>query len=96
MNEKLRILLQIESLNVGIVPVVDAIYLNVNELLKSTDPKEARKMKRKFRKLWRKISTTKKINLFAGKDKTPTIRTKNLRKQVVADKLRQMVREKLK
>jgi len=44
--------LTIKAMNEGILPAFNSS--EVAQLLETCDPKDARKMKRKFRKLWRK------------------------------------------
>lgn len=57
-----KLKLQIEFLNKGIVPLawrpeVGALTrFDINKILAEMPPDEARKMKRKFRKLWRKLA----------------------------------------
>lgn len=53
---------QIEFMNMGIVPLSGGLYStgapthhDINKILADLTPDEARKMKRKFRKIWRKI-----------------------------------------
>lgn len=62
-----KLKLQIEFMNAGIVPMSWSInggappYFDINKILASVPPDEARAMKRKFRKLWR-AATKKKLN----------------------------------
>lgn len=52
---RLHIVMQHISLECGIVPVHD-LSGDVAAALSSIDPEEGRKMKRKYRKLWRKLA----------------------------------------
>ena len=56
MNDPIRdIFFDIVCHDLGIVPIKDISH-DVNRILANIDPVEARKMKRKFRKLWRKCA----------------------------------------
>lgn len=78
-----------EYMKMGIVPMFNE-KLDVNKLLKDVDPIKARKMKRKFRKLWRKYA--KELALTDGwsqkalgfsKNVVPTKKNKTARKTIV-------------
>jgi len=73
--------------NLGIAPIdVSISRYDFNKLLESLPPEESRKMKRKFRKLWRKYSKElprryqEQMGLSHG---APTRSQKNLRKSEV-------------
>lgn len=61
MNQLDAMKLIIKCFNAGVVPMgvdvpgVAGIHFDMNRVLAGLDPREARKMKRKFRKLWRGI-----------------------------------------
>lgn len=61
MNESVFSMYVLKCFEQGIVPVFDINYNpnNVSELLDSMSNEDARKMKRKFRKLWRKNGKSK-------------------------------------
>lgn len=85
-----KILLQNAMFNEGIVPF-DTSRTNVNTALQSVTPDEARKMKRKFRKMWRKLAraanTRDKVrmgfkNTFNDSTgKTSALRTRQIKEQ---------------
>lgn len=50
-----QILDEIAYHRLGIVPITNPVH-DVNRILAGVDPAEARKMKRKFRKLWRMVA----------------------------------------
>jgi len=61
-DELFKLKLQIEFMNKGIVPLGlrnggAPIFFDINKILAEMPPEEARKMRRKFRKLWRQIVT---------------------------------------
>jgi hypothetical protein len=87
----------------GIVPMEDPA-IDIRKALETLPPDEARKMKRKFRKLWRKymrMQEAKRLKqtrwqgqnaVVLGKGtKSPTRNHKLQRKQLVVDVLRQNV-----
>ena len=56
------IFLRISMLEAGLVPLTGAnLNYDVNKALADLPPDEARKMKRKFRKLWRKLTNRCRI-----------------------------------
>lgn len=61
LNEVEAMKLMIKFLDAGVVPMgyggggVASLHFDMNKILAEMDPREARKMKRKFRKLWRGI-----------------------------------------
>ena len=61
MNEAVFSMYVLKCFELGILPVLDINYKPsaVNEMLRSMSNEEARKAKRKFRKLWRKNSKQK-------------------------------------
>lgn len=98
--------LQIEFMNKGIVPLGKTgapIWNDVNKILSSLPADEARKMKRKFRKEWRKIikrelSHGGKVGRRAAHDlglsfPTPTRKNKNNRKQIVMQDISRKLRK---
>jgi hypothetical protein len=102
MNELRKIRAQIGALNAGIVPFGSwgeegVPHHDFTRILDRMDPEEARKHRRKFRKMWRKIAkeseaSTKRIGRRASKDMglhkvTPTRQEKNTRKFLVAHEL---------
>jgi hypothetical protein len=94
-----KLKLQIEFLNKGVVPLAwrqDAgapAYFDINKILAEMPPDEARKMKRKFRKLWRKLAehslkrpgknSNRRINAIGLGEAIPNRRAKNFRKAEV-------------
>ena len=84
-----KLLSDIAFNNLGIAPIDgDKITADFNRTLDSVSPKEARKMKRKFRKLWRKYAQDGKLpkryteRLGLG-SKEPTREQKKARKEEV-------------
>lgn len=91
--------LQIEFLNRGIVPLSWNVrngagpWFDVNKILESLPPEEARQMKRKFRKAWRKLvahdmkrggrQARKRLSIIEAGKEIPTRRAKNARKAEV-------------
>lgn len=68
MDPKLKFLLFDEMIKAGIMPA-EATHLDINRLLAELPPDEQRRLKRKFRKLWR---TALKKHLKALKNNTPS------------------------
>jgi hypothetical protein len=99
MTDQLRkIRKQIAALNAGIVPFGSwgeegVPHHDFTRILAAMDPEEARRSRRKFRKLWRKIAkeseaSTKRFGRRASRDMglhkvTPTRQEKNTRKLLV-------------
>lgn len=54
-----RFVIHTVMMEAGIVPLEDP-YADVNRALRDIDPEEARRLKRKFRKLWRKACRKEK------------------------------------
>jgi len=54
-----KILMQNVYLTAGVVPI-DSVYADVNKALQGLSPAEQRKMKRKFRKMWRKLARARR------------------------------------
>jgi hypothetical protein len=88
----LPILVEIEALNEGIIPYIDAELLSKS--LSSLPPEEARKVKRKFRKMHRRLQKTiKTVNpkissdFYGSKSKMPTPTQKARRKDLVFEYL---------
>ena len=52
------ILMQMEMLSEGIVPYHGWTFVDINKALDTLSPKDRRRAKRKFRKLWRKAAAT--------------------------------------
>ena len=91
-----KLKLQIEFLNAGIVPLAWRLadgapaWFDINKILASLPPDEARKMKRKFRKAWRKLvahdlkrggrAARKRLAIMEVGKEIPTRRAKNARK----------------
>ena len=94
-----KLKLQIEFLNTGIVPLswraTDGApaWFDINKILASLPPDEVRKMKRKFRKAWRKLAAhdlkrggraaRKRLAIMEAGKEIPTRRAKNARKAEV-------------
>ena len=82
----------------GIVPI-DSTHHDVNKLLDSLPPEEARKMRRKFRKLWRRYAkggTPKAYrDQMALGHPTPDRNAKRVRKMEVRRRVTNMVYESL-
>jgi len=53
-------------IELGIVPLNHNIHDNIRRHLDAMPPDEARKMKRKFRKLWRKIAKKQRLSSSVG------------------------------
>jgi len=78
-------------LKLGIVPI-DDLRLDVQRSMKNTPPAEARAMKRKFRKLWRKLSKEQKkaVNkraFYVEPGKVPSSSQRSNRKNLVYNKV---------
>ena len=106
-NETDRVLMTTVWLSLGVAPL-DNVNFDINKMLACLPPDEARRMRRKFRKLWRKyakrdISAAKtgvsKRNVQAymgiGEEK-PTRAQRNNRKRTVFWGIRKDVLEPLK
>lgn len=102
MNELRKIRAQLAALNAGIVPFgawgeEGVPHHDFSRILDKLDPEEARKHRRKFRKMWRKIAKCKEFskNPTVRKEtkvmglhcRTPDRRMKNTRKFLVAHDL---------
>ena len=88
-----RLFLSDACLKLGIVPI-EGMSIDINRSLQSVPPDEARKMKRKFRKLWRKYAKKLNSGTSFGENAyqykvcefgkvSPTRRAKQARKDVV-------------
>ena len=83
--------LTIKALDEGILPAFSG--QEVEKLLDTCDPDQARKMKRKFRKLWRKemkrlISDTDRpvdLESIAEQFTIPAVRRKYVRRKLMSD-----------
>lgn len=91
-----RTFVQVVMFEVGIVPM-EKTGLDMRRALKQVEPDEARKLRRKFRKVWRKAAAAAvaqgslptaaaKSKLGMGK-KVPSRAERNARKQLVFDEL---------
>jgi hypothetical protein len=56
MNEVERLFIYHSMISAGIIPLEDP-DVNVNKVLKTLSPEDAKKLKRKFRKLWRRLAS---------------------------------------
>jgi len=86
--------LALRALDAGILPSFDSD--EIKHLFETCDPQDAYRMKRKFRKLWRK-ARRKEIHQaigFEGKDKALTLRIKEAYK--IPARRRQQVKNGLK
>lgn len=94
LNDLERLLLQLAMFNAGIVPIENVEH-DMRRALQQLAPDEAKRLKRKFRKMWRRAacrsdngaSDAMKRKLGIGK-KTPTREERNQRKKLVFDELR--------
>lgn len=89
-----RIMINTVMMEEGIVPILDP-SLDMRRALSTLSPEDARKAKRKFRKMWRKAlkqivadgkSSYRNVTLGKGK-KVPSKAERLQRKQVVLNKL---------
>jgi len=96
MNEAERLFIHTVMFREGIVPMEDP-NMDVRRALADLPPDEARKLKRKFRKLWRKkmksgvgkaITANAVKTHFGTKGKQPTRANKQWRKQAIWDHLK--------
>lgn len=94
-----KLKLQIEFFNQGMVPLSwrggggSSPWFDINKILADLPPEEARQMRRKFRKAWRKIaahdlkragrSARKRLSIMEAGKEIPTRRAKNARKTEV-------------
>jgi hypothetical protein len=92
----LKLKLQIEFLNKGVVPLAwrqevgAPAHFDINKILAGFPPDEARKMKRKFRKLWRKLAehalkrpgknSRRRLREIGHGEEIPSRKAKNFRK----------------
>ena len=92
----LKLKLQIEFLNKGVVPLAwrqevgAPAYFDINKILAEFPPNEARAMKRKFRKLWRKLAehslkrpgknSSRRLHNIGHGEAIPSRKAKNFRK----------------
>jgi hypothetical protein len=91
MTDMTDIELTIKALEEGILPAFSGP--EVEKLLDTCDPDQARKMKRKFRKLWRKemkrlISDTDRpvdLESIAEQFSIPAVRRKYVRRKLMSD-----------
>ena len=93
-NEIERFLLQQVMWEQGIIPM-DLDDHDAGRRLDLLPPEEARRLKRRFRKLWRTLARTKAYHsLYGLGDKEPSRRTKNHRKVLVFYHCWQVMMEK--
>ena len=89
-NDLEKVINQVVSLEVGIVPI-ESLHTDVGRSLLTLDKDAARAMKRKFRKEWRKslreIGTLKNDSIAHTPGKAPTRKQKQQRKRIVAEKI---------
>lgn len=101
MSDAERMFVHTVMFQAGIVPMENAA-MDVRRALQDVDPDAARKLKRKFRKLWRKAMRAKLvsnpirraevvIDSVTKKGAPPTRRQKLHRKQIVTEALRPAV-----
>jgi hypothetical protein len=92
----LKLKLQIEFLNKGVVPLAwrqevgAPTHFDINKILAEFPPDEARTMRRKFRKLWRNLAakwlkrpgknSRRRLTIMGLRDPEPKRRAKNFRK----------------
>lgn len=102
-----KLKLQIEFLNKGIVPLAwrqevgAPAHFDINKILAEMPPDEARKMKRKFRKLWRKLAerslkrpgkeSRRRLRNIGHGEEIPTRSAKNFRKVEVLTSIHRKV-----
>ncbi|NBT35819.1 MAG: hypothetical protein EBT03_09855, partial [Betaproteobacteria bacterium] len=93
MHEVLRKIYETEkAMSYGIVPLGVNVVRDINRILKDLPPEEARRMKRKFRKLWRKEArkVARGAQIQRGQmpigygAKNPTRRQKEARKRMIS------------
>jgi len=108
----LKMKLQIEFLNKGVVPLAwrqdvgAPTHFDINKILVGFPPDEARKMKRKFRKLWRKLAehslkrpgknSRRRLTSMGYGETIPSRKSKNFRKSDVLVALQRKVSSKSK
>ncbi|HAN16498.1 MAG TPA: hypothetical protein DCP73_13255 [Chloroflexi bacterium] len=106
MGETDKLLMTTMWLSLGVAPL-DTVHFDINKMLAGLPPDEARKMRRKFRKLWRKY-TKRKMSEAKGVshkqtavrevglgEQSPTRAQRNHRKRAVYWGLRKDVLEPL-
>jgi len=72
MSDIKRFLVHNAMFEAGIVPIdIETISYDIGRALKDLSPEDARKYKRKFRKLWRKIAKKDKPQLFCNVKTNP-------------------------
>ncbi len=102
-----KLKLQIEFLNKGVVPLAwrqevgAPAYFDINKILAEFPPDEARAMKRKFRKLWRKLvehslkrpgkNSRRRLHNIEHGEAIPSRKAKNFRKGEVLNAIHRKV-----
>lgn len=88
--------------SMGIVPLAPGYY-DVNKMLSTLPPSEARKMRRKFRKVWRKFvrnppkgTSPRYVSQLGYGEPSPTRKHKQLRKEAVRHLVATAARQLLK
>jgi|LauGreDrversion4_2_1035121.scaffolds.fasta_scaffold75434_2 hypothetical protein len=101
-NELTKLLRTSLFMSVGIVPIdIRRTHKDFNRYLASLPPDEARKMKRKFRKLWRKFVKNPKgvkshyLQQLGKGAENPTRRQKQMRKVEVLRMIDKIAHEKI-
>lgn len=83
-----KILRDAACMSLGIIPLNYQIHDGIKERLNSLPPEEARKMKRKFRKLWRKVAKQRSLSTSVGLgDKLPAKSAMRRRKDIVRSEI---------
>ena len=77
-----RTFLQVAMFKMGVVPIEDPSF-DYRRILKQLPPEEARKLKRKFRKLWRKLLSKKDAARAGLGKRVPDRFQRHYRKQLV-------------
>jgi hypothetical protein len=86
-NPLAEVMIEAAYHELGIAPIKDAGH-NFNKILEGLNPEDARKMKRKFRKIWRKCAKNKKLpsaytnQLGIGSDNPTKIQMRNRKREV--------------
>lgn len=76
-----KILRDVACHSLGIVPLNYRIHDGVQEKLNLLSPDEARRMKRKFRKLWRKIAKQKQLSTSVDLGESQPAKSKKRRRK---------------